>query len=59
MVREAGPRSGAMAGGVARLAVVDCVLIAVAPGTPHRTEAVLRAAFDAVRDLRMEGQPRR
>lgn len=48
-----------MAGGVARLAVVDCVLIAVAQRTPHQTEAALRATFEAVRDLRMEGQPRR
>jgi DNA-binding MurR/RpiR family transcriptional regulator len=48
-----------MAGGVAQLAIVDCVLTAVAQRTPHQTEAVLRATFDAVRDLRMEGQPRR
>jgi DNA-binding MurR/RpiR family transcriptional regulator len=55
--REAGLRSGAMAGRVAQLAIVDCVLIAVAQRTPHQTAAALRATFDAVRDLRMEGQP--
>ncbi|WP_406510941.1 hypothetical protein [Streptomyces sp. NBC_00212] len=59
VVREAGLRSGAMAGDVAQLAIVDYVLIAVAQSSPHQTEAVLRATFDAVCDLRMEGQTRR
>lgn len=59
LVREAGLRSGALACRVAQLATVDCVLIAVAQRTPHQTEAALRATFDAVRDPRMEGQPRR
>jgi DNA-binding MurR/RpiR family transcriptional regulator len=59
VLREGELRSGEMAGRIARLALVDCVLTAVAPRTPHQTEAALRATFDAVRDLRMEGQPRR
>jgi DNA-binding MurR/RpiR family transcriptional regulator len=58
-VRESGLRSGAMASRIAQLAVVDCVFVAVAQRAPQETEAALRATFDAVRDLRMEGNPRR
>lgn len=60
VVREAGPRSGAVAGRVAQLSIVDRVLISVAHrSTPHQTEAAPQATFDAARDLRMEGHPRR
>ncbi|MFI5683007.1 hypothetical protein [Streptomyces sp. NPDC051636] len=51
--------ASATAGRVARLVVVDCALIAVAQRTPDQNEAALRATFGAVRDLRLEGQPRR
>lgn len=66
VVRESGLRSGAMASRIAQLAIVDCVLVAVAQRTPDRTEAALRATFDAVRDLpvappssELEGPPPR
>ncbi|MFF0000005.1 hypothetical protein [Streptomyces avermitilis] len=59
MVRETGLRQGAISVRIAQLAVVDRVLIAVTRRTPHQTEAALRATFDTVHDLRLEGQPRR
>lgn len=58
-VRESGLRSGAMASRIAQLAVVDCVFVAVAQRMPQETSQALRATFDAVQDLRTEGDSAR
>ncbi|MDR7301721.1 MurR/RpiR family transcriptional regulator [Haloactinomyces albus] len=58
-VRETTFRSGAVAGHVAQLTVIDCLFVGVVQHHPERAEAALEAADEAIGGHRLEARPDR